>query len=678
MSPLKLLVILLHIVTILSSVSSTEFVYNTNFNSTNTILYGNAIIEHSILTLTNGSSFSIGRAFYPHKIPTKPFNSSSTLLPFATSFIFSVAPIKHFLPGPGFAFLFTPSRGLNGTTSAEYLGLFNRTNEGNPKNHVLGVEFDTIRNEEEFNDTNGNHVGVDINSLESSTSHEAGYWGGKDDNEFEVLRIINGENYQVWIEFKHSQLNISMARAGQKRPRVPLISTNVNLSEVLMDETYVGFCAATGKIVDSVKILGWSFSNSNFSIGNALVTENLPSFVLHKSWFSGARGLAVGITSVVCVLITGCGCAAFFTLRRGNEALEDIEDWELEYWPHRISFHEIDAATRGFSEENVIAIGGSGKVYKGVLQGAEVAIKRIPQEREGGMREFLAEVSSIGRMKHRNLVALRGWCKEQKGTLILVYDFMNNGSLDKRIFDCEEGKMLTWEERIEVLKNVAAGILYLHEGWEVKVLHRDIKASNVLLDKDMKARLGDFGLALMHEHQGQVASTTRILGTVGYIAPEVIRTGRASTMSDVFGFGLLVLEVVCGRRPIEEHKPGLIEWVMSLMVLGQLHNAVDERLNACGGYTIMEAERLLNLGLVCANSDPSVRPTMMQIVKMLEEGDEGSEYLSLLGKIKSTAMWSRTEGAFDQIRIFSFNSKASTSCSGITPESNSDTTLEGR
>jgi serine/threonine protein kinase len=114
----------------------------------------------------------------------------------------------------------------------------------------------------------------------------------------------------------------------------------------------------------------------------------------------------------------------------------------------------------------------------------------------------LAEVSSLGRLKHKNLVGLIGWCKKDKGNLILVYDFMNNGSLDKWIFECEEGKMLTREERIQVLKNVAEGILYLHEDWEVKVLHRDIKASNVLLDKDMNARLGDFGLALMHEHHG--------------------------------------------------------------------------------------------------------------------------------------------------------------------------------
>jgi serine/threonine protein kinase len=254
-----------------------------------------------------------------------------------------------------------------------------------------------------------------------------------------------------------------------------------------------------------------------------------------------------------------------------------------------------------------------------------------------------------------------------------VYDFMNNGSLDRWIFECEKGKMLTWEERIQVLKSVAAGILYLHEGWEVKVLHRDIKANNVLLDKDMNARLGDFGLALMHEHHGQVANTTKVLGTLGYIAPEVIRTGRASTMSDVFGFGILVLEVICGRRPIEEHKPGLIEWVESLMVLDKLHNAVDERLETEGGCSVEEAVRWLHLGLLCTSSDPNVRPMMRQVLKMLGgeidsiECDGENMETSLLRRIQSAATWSRTESAlpcrghptFEEIGMFSYNSKTS-------------------
>lgn len=199
------------------------------------------------------------------------------------------------------------------------------------------------------------------------------------------------------------------------------------------------------------------------------------------------------------------------------------EDWEFEYWPHKMTYREIDAATDGFSDENVIGFGGNGKVHKGVLQGGtEIAVKRISHENDG-MREFLAEVSSLGRLKHRSLVSLKGWCKKEKGTFMLVYDYMENGSLDKRIYyDFDEPKMLNYNDRIRIIKDVASAILYLHEGWEAKVLHRDIKASNVLLDKYMNGRLGDFGLARMHGH-GQAASTTRVVGTVGYLAPEVFR-----------------------------------------------------------------------------------------------------------------------------------------------------------
>ena len=166
---------------------------------------------------------------------------------------------------------------------------------------------------------------------------------------------------------------------------------------------------------------------------------------------------------------------------------------------------------------------------------------------------------------------------------MLVYDYLENGSLDKRVFDCDEGKMLSCEERIRILKDVASGVLYLHEGWESKVLHRDIKASNVLLDKDLNGKLGDFGLARMHSH-GQVASTTRVVGTVGYLAPEVVRSGRASTQTDVFGFGVLILEVMCGRRPIEEGKQPLVEVVWQSMMQGHLLNVLDPRIKARGGF----------------------------------------------------------------------------------------------
>ncbi|KAB2060583.1 hypothetical protein ES319_A10G028500v1 [Gossypium barbadense] len=257
------------------------------------------------------------------------------------------------------------------------------------------------------------------------------------------------------------------------------------------------------------------------------------------------------------------------------------------------------------------------------------------------MREFLAEVSSLGRLTHRSLVSLKGWCKKEKGTFMLVYDYMENGSLDKRIYyDCDETKMLNYNDRIRIIKDVASAILYLHEGWEAKVLHRDIKASNVLLDKYMNGRLGDFGLARMHGH-GQAASTTRVVGTVGYLAPEVFRCQRASTRTDVFSFGILILEVICGRRPIEEGKPGLVNWVWELMMQNQLLAAVDPRLRTDDE----EVDKVLHLGLLCSYPDPNSRPTMRQVVKVLEGKNEPCEAETedmeayLLHKVKTRDMW---------------------------------------
>ncbi|GMY37377.1 L-type lectin-domain containing receptor kinase VII.1-like [Fagus crenata] len=637
------------------SISAVDFVFN-GFNSSDMLLYGSATAESRILTLTNETNFLIGRALYPEKIPTKKPNSSY-VYPFSTSFIFSMAPYKNTLAGHGMVFIFVPITGIEGAVSAQNLGLFNFTNNGNSTNRVFGVEFDVFKNQE-FDDINANHVGIDMNSLKSKEAHDAGYWpnNNSDEKSFKELKLNNGENYQVWIDYSDSLLNVTMALAGLERPQRPLLSVSLNLSDVFEDEMYVGFTGSTGQLVQSHKLLAWSFSNSNFSLSEMLVTTGLPSFVLPKGSIFRSKGFIAGITVagffgiVVCALFS-----LFFIKRQRRKAREraEMEDWELEYWPHRITCQEIEAATKGFSEENVIGIGGNGKVYKGVLVGggAEIAVKRISHENDG-MREFLAEISSLGRLKHRSLVGLRGWCKREKGSFMLVYDYMENGSLDKWVFDCDESKILSCEDRIRILKDVASAVMYLHEGWEAKVLHRDIKASNVLLDKDMNGRLGDFGLARMHGH-GQVPNTTRVVGTVGYLAPEVIRSGRASAQTDVFGFGVLILEVMCGRRPIEEGKPPLEEWAWQLMVQGQLLNALDERLRARGGFDEEEVERVLHLGLLCAYPDPSARPSMRQVVKVLEGKNELDESESeemdiyLLQKMKAKDMWSEFSQHYD-------------------------------
>ncbi|KAH9672431.1 L-type lectin-domain containing receptor kinase S.4 [Citrus sinensis] len=298
---------------------------------------------------------------------------------------------------------------------------------------------------------------------------------------------------------------------------------------------------------------------------------------------------------------------------------EVIEDWELEVGPQRYSYQELKQATNNFSAKQLLGHGGFGQVYKGTLHNSktEVAVKRISNESKQGVREFVSEIATIGRLRHRNLVQLVGWCR-RKGDLLLVYDFMANGSLDSFLFD-EPKAVLNWEQRFKIIKGVASGLLYLHEGYEQVVIHRDVKASNVLLDSELNGKLGDFGLAKLYEH-GTNPATTRVVGTLGYLAPETPRTGKSSASSDVFAFGALLLEVACGRRPIETRalpeELVLVDWVWGKYGEGRVLEVIDPKLNA--EYDQSQVLMVLKLGLLCSNNSPAARPTMRQVVRCLE------------------------------------------------------------
>ncbi|KAG9447877.1 hypothetical protein H6P81_014005 [Aristolochia fimbriata] len=666
--------------------SAAEFVFNGfdgGRSSSPLLLYADASIRSRHLVITNDSTFSLGRALYRDKIRTKLTNSStSPAFPFSASFVFAILPVRNYRPGHGLAFLFAPSPGTHHANQAQHLGLFNRTNDGSPRNHVFAVEFDVFANPE-FGDIDANHVGVDINSLTSVNAHTAGYYpdgADPDPSSFVNLTLNSGANYQAWIDYANLTLTVTMAPAGVRKPKIPLISIPLDLSDIFFEEMYVGFCAATGMLVESHRILAWSFSNTNFSAHEALITSNLPSFLpREKTSLLKSGGFVAGISVAVILFVAFSVAVALIwsrmcrKSRKGGDE-ESAEEWEVEYWPHRISYEEIHSATKGFSEDNLVGIGGNGKVYRGVLAGGtQVAIKCINHGSEEGVREFLSEVSSLGRLKHRNLVALRGWCKRGRGSLILVYDYMEKGSLDKWIFDCPEEAVLSWETRVRILRDVASAVLYLHEGWESRVLHRDIKASNVLLDGDMNGRLGDFGLARM-QGGSQVASTTRVVGTVGYMAPEVVQTGKAGPKTDVFGFGVLVLEVACGRRPVETGKPPLVEWVWELVETNQMTAALDERVRRRGGFTEEEAGRVIRLGLMCTYPDPEARPDTRQVVRVLEgpsgerkyveEMEEGMEASLLETWSKYYGSRKRAHPTFDELRE-SLNTSASLSSSDV-------------
>jgi serine/threonine protein kinase len=328
-------------------------------------------------------------------------------------------------------------------------------------------------------------------------------------------------------------------------------------------------------------------------------------------------GLIVGISvSMAVILLTAL---SFYIIRRKKMA-DVVEDWEHDIAPHRFPYEELNKATKGFKEKELIGSGGFGRVYKGILPNSDsqVAVKRVSQHSKQGLRAFISEVSTIGHLRHRNLVQLLGWCRRE-ADLLLVYEFMPNGSLDNHLFD-EPKSVLSWEQRFKIIKGLASGLLYLHEEWEKVVVHRDIKSGNVLLDSEFNAKLSDFGLAKLYD-RGSNPITTRVVGTLGYMAPELTRTSKPTTRSDVFSFGALLLEVICGRRPINhtassEELMLLVDCVWEKWAVGAVLDVVDPRMD--GKFDEDEAVLVLKLGLICSNDEAEARPTMRQVVRYLE------------------------------------------------------------
>jgi interleukin-1 receptor-associated kinase 1 len=249
-----------------------------------------------------------------------------------------------------------------------------------------------------------------------------------------------------------------------------------------------------------------------------------------------------------------------------------------------------------------------------------VAVKKIAEDSQQGGREFFAEVSIISRVRHRNLVQLQGWCCE-RSHLMLVYDYMPNKSLDKILYHVPETSHtieLTWDLRYNILIGVSSALTYLHEEWEQCVVHRDVKASNVMLDEELNPRLGDFGLARLIARTKK-AQTTIVAGTLGYMAPELSTTGKATTKTDVFSYGALALEVACGRRPVDwnvsDAETILLDWVWMCYENGELFKVVDVTLGT--KFNEEQMRTVLLLGLLCSHPDPNARPTMGYVRQVL-------------------------------------------------------------
>ncbi|KAF2291730.1 hypothetical protein GH714_035359 [Hevea brasiliensis] len=592
-----------------------QFVYN-GFLGANLHLDGIAEIHpNGLLQLTNTSKQKMGHAFY--RLPLKFSSnsaSSSESMSFSTIFVFVMVPEMQNLSGHGIAFTISPSLDFSLAVASQYLGLLNTSNDGLSTNHILAVELDTIRSPD-VQDANENHVGIDVNSLNSIESASATYFSNTEGKN-RSLNLVSGDPIQVWIDYNETEtlLNVTLAPISSPKPNQLLLSTSINLSEILLESMYVGFSAATGTLASDHYILGWSFNKAGRA--QSLDISKLPSPPPHRKAEKEPKVMIVVILVAVMVVIVTITVGTYIIRRKKYE--EICDDWEREYGPQRFSYKNLYKATKGFKDRELLGAGGFGKVYRGVLPSSnlQVAVKKVSHDSKQGIKEFVAEIASVGRLRHRNLVQLLGYCRRRE-ELLLVYDYMPNGSLDKFLFTNEK-PALNWSQRFQILKGVASGLLYLHEEWEQVVLHRDIKASNVLLDGGLNGRLGDFGLARLYNHDSN-PQTTHVVGTVGYLAPELARFGKATTSTDVFAFGAFLLEVACGRRPIEllglPEEVILVDWVIECWKRGAILDASDPRLE--GNYVIEEMELVLKLGLICSHSVPTVRPSMRQVMQYL-------------------------------------------------------------
>ncbi|CAI8601986.1 unnamed protein product [Vicia faba] len=542
---------------------------------------------------TSDIANKVGKVLYPHPVHVWPAIITTTFTIRITPFLKNSTS-----SGDGIALVFAQdNRPSPNDSYGSYLGMFDRSTQDESFRQI-GVELDTFMNE--F-DPDGNHIGIVTTSITNPIAFSS-------INSTDV-DLKSGRNIMVKVDYNGWTKMISVSTGYSNSQLKSVLNHSINLPDIIPSSVYVGFTASTGKTFpETHQILNWFFTS-----------VPLPVLSVKHSAIGKLKFLFIIVLPfLVLVSLLSVIWEAWKRRYEKGDRKEDIESLSRTAAdaPKMFRYKELSKATCKFNKENLVGRGGFGSVYKGftVENGKTIAVKKISATSKQGEREFLAEICTIGRLRHKNLVQLQGWCNEGKN-LLLVYDYMPNGSLDHFI-----GKdILDWQTRHKILTGLASALLYLHEECGNPVVHRDVKPNNVMLDFNYNAHLGDFGLARLLKNEDSV--TTNLAGTPGYLAPEIGFTGKATPESDVYSFGMVILEVICGKRSkriMEDNS--LVDYVWNLHAQNQILECVDQQLKS--SFDVEEAKRGLMVGLACLHPDSMFRPKMRKVVHIFLNRNE--------------------------------------------------------
>ncbi|KAF9613505.1 hypothetical protein IFM89_008352 [Coptis chinensis] len=550
--------------------------------------------------LTNGTTSGlgnrVGRIMHRDPVLAWPANIFTTF-----TVRISKDPNSTGSGGDGMAFVMAPGSGPSPDNSyGAFLGLLNRNTKSGSQ---LGVELDTFFNNE-F-DPDDNHIGIDTDKISSVAAVSLDRIG---------VDLKLGKEVKVMINYNGWEKTLQVFAAYAGNPLVSVLNHSIIMSKTTPRSVYVGFTGSTGTVSESHQILDWVFYSlplpkNSLDNGHEMAKKIKKIMIITFPLGSGALVLAMSIY----MMIKTCHRR---NLRKDKGSDIEIQTRTAANTPKMFLLKDLSKATLNFSKDNLLGTGGFGSVYLGLISDppSSIAVKRISATSKQGEREFLAEICTIGRLRHKNIVQLLGWCHEGNH-LLLVYEYMPNGSLDRFISKA----FLEWQTRYKILTGLASALLYLHEECGSTVVHRDVKPNNVMLDSEYNACLGDFGLARFFESEAAV--TTMLAGTPGYLAPECTYTGKATPESDAFSYGIVVLEVVCGRRSMGGiGQNNLVDYVWNLHGKGELLQCVDSKLG--GKFDEEEIKRVLAVGLACSHPDPLFRPTMRKVVQIFMNPNE--------------------------------------------------------